>query len=412
MSDVDQLQMMFSEWDRGTLEMVLASAGGDVEAAVDTVLAFETPQDYRNQQAQQQQQQQQQPPPNPAPPVYQQGGGAYDPATPPPPPMQQQMQVPRGTNGQQMVMVTAPPGSAPNAVLSIKHAGRSFLVRIPPGVNPGQNFIASVPDGPAPPGAQQMPPGQYQSQPPPQQQAPPSQPAWTGRGKEVKLPDNFLRPPGYKPPPVETPSGGLSGLGDLTDEQLDMLLSDPDFLAELGSHPEFAQLQMEQEHALAQARTGDAAGAGAGAGAAAAGAATGGGGGGGAAQDAPRGARKPIIPAGMGNAMKDKLKSFGSRFLRRPNRGENERGGAQYGQLQTAEGVDPDDMLPWGDDTEMVTFESTSNALHSSGQQPSADFEVEVSLQDEGTFHGGEPQPGVRRASGGAENEPLTTVQF
>eukprot|EP00621_Florenciella_sp_RCC1693_P009850 CAMPEP_0182537846 /NCGR_PEP_ID=MMETSP1323-20130603/22684_1 /TAXON_ID=236787 /ORGANISM="Florenciella parvula, Strain RCC1693" /LENGTH=58 /DNA_ID=CAMNT_0024748269 /DNA_START=50 /DNA_END=223 /DNA_ORIENTATION=+ len=58
MSDVDQLQMMFSEWDRGTLEMVLASAGGDVEVAVDTVLAFETPQDYRNQQAQQQQQQQ------------------------------------------------------------------------------------------------------------------------------------------------------------------------------------------------------------------------------------------------------------------------------------------------------------------------------------------------------------------
>ena len=88
------------------------------------------------------------------------------------------------------------------------------------------------------------------------------------------------------------------------------------------------------------------------------------------------------------------------------------RGRSQYGQLQTAEGVDPDDMLPWGDDTEMVTFESTSNALHSSGQQPSADFEVEVSLQDEGTFHGGEPQPGVRRASGGAENEPLTTVQF
>ena len=39
----------------------------------------------------------------------------------------------RGTNGQQMVMVTAPPGSTPGAVLSIKHAGRSFLVRIPPG---------------------------------------------------------------------------------------------------------------------------------------------------------------------------------------------------------------------------------------------------------------------------------------
>eukprot|EP00619_Florenciella_sp_RCC1007_P008179 CAMPEP_0205905038 /NCGR_PEP_ID=MMETSP1325-20131115/1113_1 /ASSEMBLY_ACC=CAM_ASM_000708 /TAXON_ID=236786 /ORGANISM="Florenciella sp., Strain RCC1007" /LENGTH=274 /DNA_ID=CAMNT_0053270909 /DNA_START=91 /DNA_END=912 /DNA_ORIENTATION=+ len=270
MSDVDQLAMMFSEWDRETLELVLASAGGDVEAAVDTVLAFESPQDYRNQQAQQQQQAQQAPPPNPSPPSYQQPA-----ATPPPPPMQQG---PRGTNNQQMVMVTAPPGSAPGAVLSIKHGGRSFLVRIPDGVNPGMNFIASVPDGPPPPGAQQQyPPQQQQQQQPP---PPPQPPAWTGRGKRVQLPDSFLRPPGWKPAPVETPNGGLSGLGDLTDEQLDMLLSDPEFLAELSSHPEFAQLQMEQEHAYNQARAG-AAGAGAAAGAAAAGGSGSGGGGGG-----------------------------------------------------------------------------------------------------------------------------------
>ena len=102
-----------------------------------------------------------------------------------------------------------------------------------------------------------MPAQQYQQQAPPPQQGPTPQPAWTGRGKEVRLPDNFLRPPGWKPAPVETPNGGLSGLGDLTDEQLDMLLSDPDFLAELGSHPEFAQLQVRagaRARALALAR--------------------------------------------------------------------------------------------------------------------------------------------------------------
>jgi hypothetical protein len=235
---VSLLKAMFEEWDEPTLVRVIASNNGNAEAAIDTILAAGSASQFNAQQ-------------NPAP-------------APPPQQRQQQnfQQLQQGQHQavlrsampppqQDMVMVTAPIGSTTGSTLSIMHNGTSFHVQVPPGIAPGGQFIANVPRS----GVttvnqlqqqqqmqlqQQEQQRQQQRQQQQQQQQQAAPPQSRGRGKAVSLPSTFLRPPGW----VE-PAGGRNenelGAGEMTDEQLAILLQDEMFLQELAAHPEFQQ---------------------------------------------------------------------------------------------------------------------------------------------------------------------------
>lgn len=252
-------------------------------------------------------------------------------------------------------MVQVPANSPPNAVLSIDHNGRNFHVNVPPGLAPGAHFVVRVP-------AAGGPPPSAAPQPPPPQQAAVESPR---RGRRVQLPQDFLRLPGWQDPQAASAGGGADNNGEMTDEQLAMLLQDESFLQELASHPDFRQLHLEQERILAAAAQGQQAQAQP------------------QAQNQPQRrtsmfgrstssrAPPPAAPggssggstsrvpsmAGMTEAMRSRLKQLGSKFTRRQQH--------QYGYVSTADG---EETLPWGDDTEMVTFSSTSSALHTNVQ--------------------------------------------
>jgi hypothetical protein len=154
---------------------------------------------------------------------------------------------------QDMVMVTAPPGSGPGTTLSITHNGASFHVRVPNGVRAGGQFIANVPRMTSQPAAnnhnhrhaiqqqqhlmeqqqmqqiqqrqqqrqlEQMQMNEYQQDQAPRPTPPPQR---KGRGQLVQLPDGFLRPPGWTPNGAASERANMTE-GEMSDEQLAILL--------------------------------------------------------------------------------------------------------------------------------------------------------------------------------------------
>ena len=129
-------------------------------------------------------------------------------------------------------MVTVPPNTSPGTMLNVTHNGLQYLASVPAGVPPGGAFYMKVPST-----------GAANANPLPrrQQQAP----SRRGRGNPVTLPNNFLRPPKYSGQgrgPDAT--GETPPEGGMTDEQLAILLQDEMLLAELQRNPEFRDMDL------------------------------------------------------------------------------------------------------------------------------------------------------------------------
>lgn len=313
---MDTLKAMFADWDDQALSTILANNNGSVEASVDTILSCSSCAEWHQQQ-------------NHAPMA----------------PMQQPPLSQQPMTSQEMIMVTAPPDSSPNSLLSINYKGREMLVRVPPGVPPGGQFVISTSNTTLPgapidglpiqqmssvveqPAASTQPPPSYRDSVP--SSGPPK------RGRHVSLPNDFLR--------VPSPSAGGD---DMTDEQLAALLQNELFLQELSTHPEFEQLRQGQVEAYNQRQTGNTSTTRAEQLTAQAASTT---------SPAPsrRGSDASAGVSAMASAMKNRLKTFARGFNNR-RRGYNELGDMHHDES----------VLPWNDpNSETVTFNTTNNVL-------------------------------------------------
>lgn len=176
--DIATLRMMFNDWDERSLREVLESCGSDVQTSVDVILAAGSMQSWRAQRAE--------------PPAVSSGAAAGS-------------EVALGLDGASssnadnpgLVSVVVPASAMPGSALQINHQGRSFMVQIPEGVEPGQRFNAVIPD-PRQPRRDAGPPK---------------------RGRPVELPVDFLRLP-----------DGLQN--EMTDQELALLLQQQAFMDE------------------------------------------------------------------------------------------------------------------------------------------------------------------------------------
>ena len=196
---MDTLQAMFGEnWDAATLQAVLASKGGDVEAAVDAVLAAGTPEAWQAAAAA--------PPPPPA--------------APSPPPSAAASPA-GGALAPGAVSVVVPEGSRGGSTLSMSAHGRQFMVQVPPGLVPGQRFVATIPQPRAAPPAAPLPVDAAAA-------AAAEADALPKRGTPVQLPDDFLRlPDDFRPASSGT---------DAMDQQLALMMQQQQY-AEPGAAP-------------------------------------------------------------------------------------------------------------------------------------------------------------------------------
>lgn len=333
---MDTLKAMFADWDDQALSAILATNNGSVEASVDTILSCSSCAEWHRQQTIQA------PPP------------AQPPATMPHTsvPNTQTVGVAGSGTAQpaQMIMVTAPANSSPNSLLSINYQGQQLLVRVPPGVPPGGQFVISATGGSSPgapvdglpiqqaPISMQQPAATNQAPPSYQESSAPAAPP--KRGRNVTLPSDFLRVP-----------GSSRSSEEMTDEQLAALLQNELFLQELSTHPEFEQLRQNQLTAYNQHQNRATEPSGpstAGSQQRAAPAAS-------ASSPTPdrRGSDTSTGVSSMASAMKNRLKAFARGFNNR------RRGYDELGDLNNDEAV-----LPWNDpNSETVTFNTTSNVL-------------------------------------------------
>lgn len=174
--DVATLRMMFDDWDERSLREVLETCGSDVQTSVDVILAAGSMQSWRAQRVE--------------PPAVPSGAAAGS-------------EVALGREGASssnaenpgLVSVVVPPAAEPGSALQINHQGRSFMVQIPEGVQPGHRFNAVIPD-PRQPRRDAGPPK---------------------RGRPVELPADFLRLP-----------DGLHN--EMTDQELAQLLQQQAFM--------------------------------------------------------------------------------------------------------------------------------------------------------------------------------------
>jgi len=185
------LQAMFGEWDKESLAAVLAESNGDVESAVDTVLAAGSPSAWAVQRTVE--------PPLPAPPST--GVGASEVVLP-------AAAAPQTTNA---ISVVVPQGAGPGSQLRLNHAGRSFVVTIPAGVQSGGRFLATLPAGQHDGGEMTHLSAENTS---PSSTDVITREGEKRRGRHVELPDDFLCLP-----------------QQLSDEQLAMALQHEDYLA-------------------------------------------------------------------------------------------------------------------------------------------------------------------------------------
>ena len=144
----------------------------------------------------------------------------------------QQRQQQQQPQTQEMIMVTVPPNTSPGTMLNVTHNGSQYLASVPMGVPPGGAFYMKVPSiGTA--NANPLPRRQQQA------------PSPRGRGNPVTLPNNFLRPPKYSGQGRgANATGEIPPEGGMTDEQLAILLQDEMLLAELQRNPEFRDMDL------------------------------------------------------------------------------------------------------------------------------------------------------------------------
>lgn len=327
---VATLKAMFDEWDTLSLADVVDMSKGNLDLACEIVLQAGNAEGLRKMKAdneraaaerQQQQLQQQQ---------QQAAATRSVPAG-----------APGAPAGQKMVQVSVPAGTAPGAMLAIQNEGRQFLVRVPPNVNPGGVFYAAIPDASKPGVAvphevHQAITGAFSGG----QQAVVPETLNKGRGTLVRLPDDFLRPPGYKKGAVGDGAGGDDALARALQNQL--------FLDELRNYPEFAQLYSQPAAAPPIA------------------------GGGAAASASSAAARSQNVQQSgevrkkistMGSDMRARLNQMARRF-QGGNKGTGGRD-QEYAQFNNH-----DSSTFWAEEDdeggEMVTMEPTSSAMHSS----------------------------------------------